>query len=70
MQPVEPDPPTRVLIADDHPLVRESLVRIVSQHPDLEAVGEAKDGREALELCRRLLPDLVLWMCACQRWTG
>src|SRR5918911_1663788 len=60
MQPLEPARPARVLIAEEHPLLREALVRIVSQQSDLEAIGEANDGHEALELCRRLQPDLVL----------
>src|SRR5919202_64490 len=60
MQPFRPTPRARVLIADDHPLIRESLVRVVTQHPNLEVVGEAEDGQEVLELCRRLRPDVVL----------
>ena len=52
--------PVRVLIADDHPLLREALRMTVGRAPGLEVSGEAADGREALELCRRLRPDLVL----------
>jgi DNA-binding NarL/FixJ family response regulator len=47
-------------VADDHPLIREALTRTIDEQPDLEAVGEATDGLEALELCRRLQPELVL----------
>lgn len=53
-------PVARVLIADDHDLVREGLRGRLESEPDLKVVGEAADGREALDLCRRLLPDLVL----------
>jgi RNA polymerase sigma factor (sigma-70 family) len=52
--------PARIVIADDHPLFREALRRLLGGQPDLEVVGEAQDGQEALELCRRLRPDLVV----------
>ncbi len=50
----------RVLIADDHDLVRDGLHRMLSRTPGLQVVGDASNGREAVELCRRLNPDLVL----------
>jgi RNA polymerase sigma factor (sigma-70 family) len=50
----------RVLIADDHHFIRYGLHHIVSLTPDLEVIGEASNGREAVELCRTLEPDLVL----------
>jgi DNA-binding NarL/FixJ family response regulator len=50
----------RILIADDHDLVREGLRAVLSGEADLEVVGEATDGQEALQLCRSLKPDLVL----------
>jgi NarL family two-component system response regulator LiaR len=50
----------QVLIADDHAMVREGLKVFLSQQEDLEVVGEASDGAEALEECRRLQPDVVL----------
>jgi NarL family two-component system response regulator LiaR len=50
----------RVLIADDHRLVREGLKAVLATEPDLEVVGEAQDGHEAIEACRRLEPDLIL----------
>jgi len=52
--------PARLLIADDHVLVREGIRTLLTSEPDLKIIGEAVDGREALELCRELCPDLVL----------
>ena len=49
-----------VLIADDHPLYREGLARAVSSRPDLELVGEASDGRTALEEIQQLAPDVAV----------
>jgi DNA-binding NarL/FixJ family response regulator len=51
---------TRILIADDQALVRGGLRMILEAQPDLEVVGEAADGREALAQARELQPDLVL----------
>ena len=52
--------PIRFLIADDHELVRRGLRGMLEREPDFEVVGEARDGREAVELCRSLSPNLVL----------
>jgi DNA-binding NarL/FixJ family response regulator len=52
--------PARLLLADDHDLVRDGFHRMLGREPDLEVVGEASNGREAVELCRRLNPDLIL----------
>jgi two-component system nitrate/nitrite response regulator NarL len=50
----------RVLVADDHPVYREGIVRAVKERPDLELVGEAEDGRAALAAIRREQPDVAL----------
>jgi DNA-binding NarL/FixJ family response regulator len=50
----------RVVIADDHALVREGVRALLALSEDIEVVGEAADGREAIEACRRLEPDVVL----------
>jgi len=51
---------TRVLIADDDDLMRAGLVELFSSDPSIEIIGEAATGREAVERCRRLGPDVVL----------
>ncbi len=50
----------RVLVVDDHPIVRQGLVGVLSDESDLEVVGEAGSGREAIGLVARLRPDVVL----------
>ncbi|GAA3830329.1 response regulator transcription factor [Sphaerisporangium flaviroseum] len=54
------DEPIRVLIVDDHALIRRSLELALTAEPDIEVVGEASDGQEAVEIADRLLPDVVL----------
>ena len=52
--------PVRLLIADEHDLVREGLRAVLEGEPEFKVVGEAEDGCEVLELCRELGPDVVL----------
>jgi DNA-binding NarL/FixJ family response regulator len=50
----------RVMVVDDHPIVRQGLASVLSDEEDLEVVGEAGSGREAVALAQRLRPDVVL----------
>ncbi len=50
----------RLLVVDDHPVVRMGLVAMLSEHEDFEVVGEAADGAEAVAQAARLAPDVVL----------
>lgn len=52
--------PTRILLADDHSLVRSGLRALLEAEPDMEVVGEAQDGVEAVEACSTLQPDVVV----------
>lgn len=54
------DKAIRVFLADDHPVVRRGLSLVVSEQDDMEVVGEAEDGMEAVECIRRLRPDVAL----------
>ena len=50
----------RILLADDHAILRAGLVRLLSEEPDIEVVGEADNGREAVQKVQELHPDIVL----------
>jgi len=50
----------RVLVVDDHPVVRSGLVGLLGSEPDLDVVGEAENGREGVDLAASLAPDVVL----------
>jgi NarL family two-component system response regulator LiaR len=50
----------RVMVVDDHDMVRRGLAAYFNTHPDLILVGEASDGQEALEVCQSQRPNVVL----------
>lgn len=50
----------KVLLVDDHEIMREGLVALLRRHPEYETVGQAPDGRAAVEMVRRLSPDVVV----------
>ena len=60
----------RLLIADDHGIVREGLERLFATVPDVEVVGTAADGREAIALADRTVPDVVLMDVAMPQLDG
>jgi len=53
-------PKIRILIADDHPIVREGMAAILSAQPDMDLVGEAADGAQAVTLAHQTRPDVIL----------
>ncbi len=50
----------RILVADDHPMLREGLVAVLSTQPDFDVVGEAADGSEVVRLAQSVAPDVIL----------
>jgi two-component system NarL family response regulator len=64
------DKRTKVLIADDHRVVREGLCAILETKDDIQVVGEAQDGGEAVEKARSLVPDVILMDISMPGMTG
>jgi DNA-binding NarL/FixJ family response regulator len=62
--------PIRIVIADDHPIFRDGLRRLLEAEPDLKVVGEACDGAEAVKLARQLKPEILLLDLAMPRHPG
>jgi len=60
----------RILIVDDHPLIREGLRAILETQPDMELVGEARDGNEAVARAQALKPDVILMDLALPHMDG
>lgn len=56
----ELDRPIRVMIADDHMMIRQGLATLIKVYDDLELVGEAANGDEAIEICNKVIPDVIL----------
>lgn len=52
--------PIRIMIVDDHGMVRRGLAAYLISDPDLEVIAEASDGQEAIKLCEQLMPDVIL----------
>ncbi|MDO3705818.1 response regulator transcription factor [Micromonospora sp. C28SCA-DRY-2] len=68
--PTAPARPVRILLADDQPLLRTGFRMVLGAEDDLDIVAEAGDGVEAVELSRRLLPDVVLMDIRMPRMDG
>ena len=60
----------RILLADDHAVVRQGFRRILEAQPDMEIIGEAGNGREAVELAAQLTPDLIVMDVAMPELNG
>ena len=60
----------RILLADDHAVVRQGFRRILESQPDMEIIGEAGNGREAVDLAEKLTPDLIVMDVAMPELNG
>ena len=68
--PDKTGPRVRIVVADDHPIFREGLIKLLQMRPDLEIVGAATDGDEALPLVKQVQPDVLLLDLAMPRMSG
>src|SRR5690348_12627500 len=60
MLPMDRKGPIHLVIADDHPIFRDGLRRLLEAEPDFKVIGEARDGAEAVKLARQLKPEIML----------
>jgi len=60
----------RILLAEDHTIVRQGLSALLRSEPDMEVAGEASDGLEAIEMAKKLIPDVVLMDIAMRNLNG
>ncbi len=60
----------RVLLAEDHTIVRQGLVALLRSEPEIEVAGEASDGVEAVDMAKKLIPDIVLMDIAMRNLNG
>jgi DNA-binding NarL/FixJ family response regulator len=57
---LDPGRKIRVMLADDHAVVRQGIANLLDDQPDMEVIAEAADGQDAVELAAKLLPDIIL----------
>ena len=62
--------PIKILVADDHTIVRQGLARLLEEQADLKVIGEATNGRKAVDLAKELKPDVVIMDIAMPRMNG
>ncbi|MBI4909654.1 MAG: response regulator transcription factor [Acidobacteria bacterium] len=70
MNPLSSQRRVRVLLADDHGVVRQGFRLLLARYPDIEVIAEASNGREALDLCVQLAPDVVILDVAMPEMNG